>query len=262
MKRVATAMLAVVISVTLIVPAFANHDSHKSGTKHANQKEHHQKVEHSNKTQQHQNDEKHKQTEHQHDNHLQGVKIHPEYERKAMAGQVIGKFTKTAHHYSVFGKQTVAAKRLVNKLPKYQVTLNSDGKVYDCICIEDLAHCGYKHIWDEKSRTTKFEYDGQNFKGLSDLKSNSGVVYGSDIDVLVKDDKNDTYVVVTAYNVGGYSLVPVENLHELMFIADEGTEYYTNPDHKIVSQKVNVTLPNFKVTLNGKVFDNQNNKYP
>ncbi len=148
-----------------------------------------------------------------------------------------------------------------------------------CFCIEDLTNCGFSHKWNPKSRTTNMNYDGTTFTGLSKQKKTAGDVYESDITVYINGKS------IFIYNIGGYSLAEFNSLRrivreamniEIVSLNDidvgkldkellnmssgEVNVYDDSYDDRV--DTVKVSIPTFKVTVNGQVMDSVYNTYP
>lgn len=82
------------------------------------------------------------------------------------------------------------------------------------IIAENLVDLGYKMIWDELNNITMFEEakDGEYVLKNPKLIKKSGNVYDSDIDIIMK---SYNYRILKAYNIGGYSLIDIDDVFGL-----------------------------------------------
>lgn len=152
-------------------------------------------------------------------------------------GDVIGSFKK-----NIFKIDVNIDHWIEKSIPVYEV--NKDL----CICIEDLQFYGYKMNWDSENRVSRFVYNGINVNGQSKHKKEKGNIYYSDINIYVENQK------VPSYNIGGYSLVKLNDLSyldKIFFRRDFGNE------NKKFYLKGKINLPNNEVApergLNGKI---------
>ncbi len=137
-------------------------------------------------------------------------------------------------------------KNKITYLPAYLV---NNEKYF---CLEDLTNSGYSHYWDEHEKKCKMTYDGKTYKRLPEHKKSSGKIHHSNIKTYINNHR------VHSYNIGGYSLVKVDSLKDILKNTHKveivGAHNNIGP--------VDISLPSFKITLNGHVIDNSYNKYP
>jgi len=112
------------------------------------------------------------------------------------------------------------------------------------ICIEDLQYYGYDMEWDSKNRITKLNFNHKPITGISNHKKNKGDIIYSDIDVYVDDVK------VPGYNIGGYTLVKIDDLKKL-----DNMIFYRRYDYenKSFSLKGKIKLPDGEVAPAGGI---------
>lgn len=116
-------------------------------------------------------------------------------------GQIIGSFEKTNEKVSI------------NKvlLDVYKI------KGKDAIIVEELGFCGYDISWDSKTRTTTLtKNDKKNINKNEYVSMNNnlkGNVYSSDIKIYIKD--SGEMKEIPSYNIGGYSIVNLEDLKNI-----------------------------------------------
>lgn len=86
-------------------------------------------------------------------------------------------------------------------------------KVYDDIYIvsEDLENLGYKKVWDDKNNITIFSKDENKPYYDSPVRKNTGVIYDSDIDIIIKYPYDTE--IIKAHNISGYSLINVKDFY-------------------------------------------------
>lgn len=82
------------------------------------------------------------------------------------------------------------------------------------IIAENLVDLGYEMIWDELNNITMFEEakEGNYILKSPKLLKKSGNVYESDIDIIMK---SYNYRILKAYNIGGYSLIDIDDIFGL-----------------------------------------------
>ncbi len=179
-------------------------------------------------------------------------------------GDVIGYFQRVDSEI-VLSKGNIFDRDIaVNRIPLYKLSPNLYAENNSYICVEDLEQCGFEKHWDEKKRISSFTYTGKTFTGKSEFRQKAGLVYKSDVKIIVNGKE------IPSFNLGGYSLIPLDN--------NELTYHWMYNDRKKIygleamfssvydraegANTEDVSLPNFKVTVNDKVWNNQYNRYP
>ncbi|WP_099191293.1 leucine-rich repeat domain-containing protein [Tepidibacter mesophilus] len=141
-------------------------------------------------------------------------------------GQVVGKYEKTNEKVSLNGV--------------FVDLYKLNGK--DAVLIEELIYCGYDMNWDPKSRTTTFKDNNKQINknmNSSMNKNMKGNIYSSDVKVYMQDNsKGSDKIQINAYNIGGYSLVYLEDLKNV-----SGYTGYIN-SIKLKDISGNICLPN------------------
>ncbi len=122
-------------------------------------------------------------------------------------------------------------------------------------------------------------YDGTTYSGLSKHNKTAGNIYHSDVKTYINGES------IFSYNIGGYSLAEVNALRKIVRenmtieVISSNDENLVKLDHSSSTNKhdntkqnakkytnrgntVKVSIPTFKVTLNGTTMDSEYNKYP
>ncbi|WP_041701811.1 hypothetical protein [Gottschalkia acidurici] len=113
------------------------------------------------------------------------------------------------------------------------------------ICIEDLEYYGYKREWDDKSRVTKLTFADKTKVGTTKYRKERGNILHSDIKIYLDG------VEVKGQNMGGYSLVKIEELNDKFGLYFK--REYSQEGREKINIKGKIKLPNGEVAPKGGI---------
>lgn len=155
-------------------------------------------------------------------------------ENNLKIGEVTGSFKKSNAIVSIHVKDYEP-----RTIPTYQV----GDDLY--ICVEDLEYYGYNKKWDEKNRITTLLLANTERVGTVKYIKEKGNTFYSDVKIYVDG------VELKAHNIGGYTLVRVEDLNKLpnLFFARE----YAQEGKDTIDLKGNIKLPKGEIAPKGGI---------